>query len=750
MIKIIISFFLIFNVFCFAEEDILEKSAKNINGELQVLRGELKKKYEKASNLYEKKAKKGEFYKLLEEIKAIKSKIISIESKWRESFVKDSVSAEEAYAFWDQGETTISELIMEYGSTDYLYIIPQTIGSLKITMFSSIPIPQDSWNEMIELILSNNGIGIKKLTPYLRKLFIFKHDLSNIEAIASNPKDLEHLPDNSVVFFIFAMTPEKLKESSNFFERFSDPKQTSIQIVGNKLVIISPKKNIKRLLKLHNAVLGKEYDKVVKVVGLTKINAKEVEKVIKAFFLNTGGKRRPPFFKSFVEEVSIFPSEDNNSVILIGENKMVKRTIQIIEDIENQVEDFGEMTIFWYTCKHSDPQDIADILNRVYASFSSIDFKKETPSKNVKREKIPLTKKINKSKPSSLPIAPTFVKPGKIERSEIKGTSDNFIVDPKTGSILMVVRKEYLEKIKNLLKKLDVPKKMVQIDVLLVERKIQDRKQSGINILKIGTKGNKREKSFTFDASKTAATKGILDFIFSKPKDFFPSFDLTLSFLMAQEDLKINANPSILAINQTPATINIVEELSINQGAVQTDTSKGVSIEKSYTRAQFGIFIVMTPIINLPDEKSLDKKGYITLQTDITFDTTHSTEHDRPPVTRRHIESEVRIADGETIILGGLRRKTKGDSRDKIPFLGDIPGIGKLFGTTKLTDSSTEMFIFITPRIIKDPVEDLKIQRQRILKQRPGDIPEFLKKMEESENNLKKKLFESSMKVLFD
>ena len=53
-----------------------------------------------------------------------------------------------------------------------------------------------------------------------------------------------------------------------------------------------------------------------------------------------------------------------------------------------------------------------------------------------------------------------------------------------------------------------------------------------------------------------------------------------------------------------------------------------------------------------------DAKGFVTLLTDVSFDTTKSVVNDRPSVTRRHIENEVRVADGETIILGVLKRKT--------------------------------------------------------------------------------------------
>jgi general secretion pathway protein D len=423
--------------------------------------------------------------------------------------------------------------------------------------------------------------------------------------------------------------------------------------------------------------------------------------------------------------------------------------------LENQLEDPGEMTVFWYTCKHSDPNDVADILSKVYSSISnssnSLTCEDKKAASSDKKEEINVVERTASPYNPVLPVTPGMIEPGKIPSDGKKlCTSNNFVVDPKTSSILMTIRKDDIEKIKSLLKKLDVPKKMTQIDVLLVERKIQDRKQSGINILKIGTHDiHRKENAFSFDDSRCSIKKGILDFIFSKPKGNFPSFDLTLSFLMAQDNLKVNANPSILAINQTPAQISIMEELSINNGAVAVD-GYGYAVQKSYTRAQFGISIVMTPTIHLADPERGDEKGYVTLQTNVTFDSTHAAEDDRPPVTRRHIENEVRIADGETIILGGLRKKQEEDSRDKIPFLGDLPGIGKLFGTSKLTDSSTEMFIFITPRIIKDPIEDLRIERQRMLMRRPGDIPEFLEKIEEAKLKERKKLFANSLKVIFE
>ena len=60
------------------------------------------------------------------------------------------------------------------------------------------------------------------------------------------------------------------------------------------------------------------------------------------------------------------------------------------------------------------------------------------------------------------------------------------------------------------------------------------------------------------------------------------------------------------------------------------------------------------------------------------------------------------------------------------------------------------MFVFITPRIIRDPVEDLRRIRQDEYQKRPGDVPEFLRCLDEAKEQEHKRLFSDSLKVLFD
>lgn len=702
------------------ESVIEERAVKQFNQRLWRLRQSLKEKYERANDLQEENAQEKEYLTLLEQIRLLKTQIRTLEEEWRHQFIEEVQDFEEGYALWDQGETTLAQLIMEYGGADHVYVIPQELGSLKIHLFSSVGVPRECWDDLIEMILSQNGIGIKKLNAYVKQLYMLKHHPANVAAVVSRREDLELLKDHERICFIFnPEKPDQVRSIQGFFEKFSDPKQTTLQSIGSKIVLVATKENIDKLLALYDAVWESTQGKLLRVIPLKKIAVEEAERVLKSFFTEPQVKSRGPFYSTHSEELLILNLA--NALVVVGDESSVKRAEKVLTDLEKQIDDPSEMTVYWYACQHSDPEEVASILEKVYSSFSSV-----APATKDRRGSIPVKIEDNKTHP--------VITPPQVLESKKTHEGENFIVDPKSGSILMVVRKEELKLLLDLLKKIDVPKKMVQIDVLLVEKKFIDRKQSGMNLLKIGTSSGKKETAISYDSP---VKKGLLDFILSRPKGKLPALDLTYSFLLTQDNLKIKANPSVLSMNQTAATISIVEEISINTGAI-LDTTKVGTVEKSYTRASYGTTIVMTPTIHWGEEG-----GFVTLQTNITFDTTQMKEDDRPNVTRRHVENEVRIANGETIILGGLRRSSQENSQEKIPFLGDIPGIGKLFGTTKESDTNTEMFIFITPHIIRDPVEDLRSRREEELKKRSGDIPEFLRCLEDAKQNEQKHLIET-------
>ena len=733
-----------------------------LNRELSRLRSQLDEKYDLVNAYYKEEAHEEAYHELLKEVQEIRIEIQGLEKEWHAIAVTESKKEDEGYALWDQDETTLSQLIMEYGSNDYLYIVPPEILSMKLHLHSGVPIPRESWSDLLEVILSHNGVGVKQLNSYTRQLYILKQDLVAVDHILNAPSDLDRIPPKTRVAYVFSPPPERIKGVSQFFERFRDPKMTFVYQVGYKIAIISSKEEVGKLLSLYEAVWEKENEKLTKVISMSRMKPSEMERVLKAYFGDLNLKPRVGFTKGEGDDLIILPLKNEGALVLIGPKDMVERGEKLIRETEGQIEDPMEMTVYWYTCRHSDPIDMAEVLEKVYASLIYSGIEGQDPHPEV--APLPPTRPLEPEKnntqippsygppPYSTVVHPPTAIAATLDAQNDRSYTTNFIPYPKTGSIMMVVRRDTLDKIKELIRKLDIPKKMVQIEVLLFEKRIKNQNNFGLNLLRLGSAANSvHATGAQYDTRRDAPNRGILDFFISREKrhHFWPAFDIAYNFLMAQEDVRINAAPSITTLNQTPAQISLVEEISIDNGAAPVDSNTRTNYLPTYSRAQYGTTMVITPTIHDPEFPE-DEKHFVTLETNITFDTIKkTTRNDRPPVSRRHIENHVRVVDGETVILGGLREKTAEDTSKKLPFLGEFPGLGKFFGDSHMTDEKTEMFIFITPHIVFDAKGDLDRMRYEQLIKRPGDLPEFLERVHEAKKRKRERLFDNSLKLLF-
>jgi general secretion pathway protein D len=736
----------------------IENDISEMNERLAVIKQSLQQAHEVAKKLTQTEASEAEFQQVLEKVNQLKAEKSRLEETWRKTAAQEGMQDGEPYALWDQEEILLSQLVMEYGSPDYLYVIPAEFSGLKLHLYSNIPIPRQSWTDLLEVMLYHQGFGLKKLNSYARQLYLLKTDYGSIHTVAFKREQIAALPTGTRICYLVLPPVEHVRTVFQFFEKFSDNRQTFIHQLGNKIALIAAKEEVDKLLDFYDKVWGCHDGKVTRVVTVTKIPVKEMEKILTTFFCEALDKGKAPFARPDQEGLGIFALGQSNSLVFIGAKESVDRAEKIVKETESQLEDPAEMTIFHYECRHSDPTDLAQVLQRVYISLLTA-----SQDTAVKETEINYASQIQGSRAppdgyppvQPLPVSPPPLKPGVSTQVEVEqNLSDHFIPDPKTGTILMTVRRDTLEKIKELLKKLDVPKKMVYIEVLLFERKINSQNNFGLNLLKLGKTHN--GITYTPEAGhhfkdKDHFGKGVLQFFFHGPAHkYTPHYDIAYNFLLTQDDIQLNASPSVVTVNQTPTTISIVEEISINNGAAPVDTNKGIAFEKSFARSQFGIIIVLTPTIHFPGEG--EEQGSVTLKTNISFDTMQpkaGEERDRPNVDRRHIENEVRVVDGETVILGGLRRKARFDHEEKVPFFGDIPIFGRFFGSTRLIDHDTEMFFFITPRIVYEPKYQMEKLRLEELKRRPGDIPEFLAKVDEAREKVSKKLFQESLKTFF-
>lgn len=733
-----------------------------INDRLAAHRGQLRFLFEEADRLHQSGGTERQFRTILGQINKVRDEISSVQARWREEAVH--MGSEEAYALWHQPWTTIEQLIMDYGSQDFVYLIPPEVRGLQLSLTSNLPIPRESWDEMLQLILAHNGVGMRQLNPFLRQLYLSTLDQSEISFITSERGELRTIPAKSRVCFVLTPSGPDVHAIHDFLGRFVDPMTSSIHAVGSQLFLLSSIEGVQQMLKLYDFIEANCGKREYALIPLCRITAEEMASILSLYFASsaeTDYSCDP--LTSMGPRILALPHL-SSSLFVAGSEQEVAQARQLCKEIEEQVQDPKQMTVYWYRVKHSDPLQLADILAQVYGLLTGDvveqGFVAEGGGGGGIGDRLP-------GQCPTFPCVPTYdpamiaVKPPPVtSRQPLQAGGNptrigNFITDPKTGTIIMVVQQETVPQLKCLMRRLDIPKKMVQIDVLLVEKKICCASKFGLDLLRIGDHASNANRfAIDWDNRPGAKHHGILHFLLGQAKSrYFPAWDILYNFLMSQEDMRINANPSVTTVNQTPASIRLVEEISLDMGAFIDPDQNNTILGRSFTRAQYGIQLNITPTINegIDEEWGGRPYSFITLNTDVLFDTPQEGHHhnDRPRVLRRQITNQVRIEDGQTVILGGLRSKIAEDRSTSLPFLGELPGIGKFFSSTQMKDNSTEMFIFITPHIVVDAEEEMRCFICRRMRERPGDLPEWLECLERARCYQQRRTFCRTLQILF-
>ncbi len=162
-----------------------------------------------------------------------------------------------------------------------------------------------------------------------------------------------------------------------------------------------------------------------------------------------------------------------------------------------------------------------------------------------------------------------------------------------------------------------------------------------------------------------------------------------LNALVSDGKANILAKPNILAINGKQAVINIGGEVPVPTVAT-TNSTTTTSIQ--YREA--GIILKYTPRIN--------RDGYITatVHTEVSSPS-YVADLKAYKFNKRSADTVVRLKDGETMVIGGLIGSEESKTINKIPFLGDLPILGRLFSNIDNSKNETEVMIFLTANIVK-------------------------------------------------
>ncbi|MDL2176240.1 type IV pilus secretin PilQ [Stutzerimonas sp. FeSN7] len=282
-------------------------------------------------------------------------------------------------------------------------------------------------------------------------------------------------------------------------------------------------------------------------------------------------------------------------------------------------------------------------------------------------------------------------------------------VDDRTNNIIAYQTQERLDELRRIVAQLDIPVRQVMIEARIVEANVDYDKSLGVRWggnLGAGNKwsawgkngnldiedGEDGGQQITWpmntpfvDMGAVGSTSGIgLGFVTDNA-----ILDLQLSAMEKTGNGEVVSQPKVVTADKETAKI-----LKGSEVPYQEASSSGAT---STSFKEAALSLEVTPQIT-PDNRIIMEVKVTKDEPDFSQAATTGV----PAIRKNEVNAKVLVTDGETIVIGGVFSNTQSKSVDKVPFLGDLPYLGRLFRRDLVQDRKSELLVFITPRIMNN------------------------------------------------
>ena len=447
----------------------------------------------------------------------------------------------------------------------------------------------------------------------------------------------------------------------------------------NMLIITDIYSNIRRLMRILKTIDVVGVGQEVSVVPLENADAAKMVRLLTTVFQVRGkGKKGAAQTSKFVAD------ERTNSVVILASEDDTVKIRQLINRLDQELPR-GKESIRVYYLKHATAEDLAKTLQ-------SLSTKQSTSAKGGKKQ---------------TPIVSDKVK---------------ITADKPTNSLVIMAEKDEYEVIESIIKKLDIPRSMVYIEALIMEVNAEKGFAMGTEWISGGKIGYGSDKDAWigggwsgggdtgFSNLSSVATgglpKGFSMGVFGESIEIggvqFQNIGAIANFFKNDQNTHILSTPQLLTTDNEEAFINVGKNVPYQTKTGTTSTSESYN---TYEYRDVGITLKVTPQI------SEDRLIRLTIEQKSTkLDTAATSGTDERPTTlKREVNTTVIVHDKNTIVIGGLIDDSFSENESKIPCLGDIPGLGWAFKSLSRGRDKTNLFIFLTPHVVKNQAEATEI-----------------------------------------
>jgi type IV pilus assembly protein PilQ len=258
----------------------------------------------------------------------------------------------------------------------------------------------------------------------------------------------------------------------------------------------------------------------------------------------------------------------------------------------------------------------------------------------------------------------------------------------KTNTLIITDTPRKIQEVRELLARLDVPARQVMIEARVVVATDGWSRDLGTRMSFTASNSSGSRQVAGSGQDLPAITNPFLSLNLIDPTNL-NTLDLEIRALEESNRGKVISNPRVMTTNQKPAVI-------LNGTQIPYITPGTANNPATVTFKDAFLCLLVDPQILNNDSIILT----VEVQKDAVSNLVVALNN--PAINTKRIKTQVRVNNGETLVLGGIFDGDEGSTVSKVPLLGDIPIFGYLFKTTGKTNSKTELIIFLTPRILDE------------------------------------------------
>ena len=417
---------------------------------------------------------------------------------------------------------------------------------------------------------------------------------------------------------------------------------------SNVIILSDTVGNVNRLAQMIEQI-DKNGDLKIELIPLHHANAHELVKTITDLITARSPGKAGQFIPTLVAD------ERMNSILLGGDPASRIEIRALIANLDNPVENTGNTEVIYL--HYALAKDIVETLTGVKAAGKG-DINQAKTEANLQKE------------------------------VDIRA-------DESTNALVITAPDQKMRSLKSVVNRLDIRRAQVHIEAIIAEVNYTKDQELGVEW---------HSKKLSDGVSANSFTNNLGDFISNSAKTMSVGYMVggelraLLAAFAKDNNVNILSTPSLVTMDNEEASMIVGQNIGILSGSFTTATNGASNPFQTVQRQDVGIKLNVTPQINEGNAIKLKVKQEVS-----SVDQTSTNSPSGVSIDKREIDTSVLVDDGKILVLGGLMQDRVEETVTKVPLLGDIPFLGRLFQDTNTAVTKKNLMVFLRPEIMRNP-----------------------------------------------